>query len=98
MELFCIKYTSATSRKRRYILYFAVALLTEPFSCAGDIIADKSVLESVMQHINNVYKQIKKNEHSPNTEYLFSGIDRENNFEKTVQKIELMNSMDLTPL
>jgi hypothetical protein len=98
LELFCIKYTSATSRKRRYLLYFAVALLTEPFSATGEIIADKSVLESVVCHINNVYKQIKKNEHSPNTEYLFSGIDRENNFEKTVQKIELMNSMDFTAI
>jgi hypothetical protein len=94
LDLFCIKYTSATSRKRRYLLYFAVALLTEPYTNTGEIIADKTVLESVVLHIDNVYKQIKKNEHSPNTEYLFSGVERENNFEKTVQKIELMNSMD----
>lgn len=94
MELFCIKYTAATSRKRRYLLYFAVALLTEPFHPTGEIVSDKLVLESVIEHIDNVYKQIKKNEHSPNTEYLFSGIERENNFENTVQKMELMNTMD----
>jgi hypothetical protein len=94
MELFCIKYTAATSRKRRYLLYFAVALLTEPFHPTGEIVSDKIVLESVIEHIDNVYKQIKKNEQSPNTEYLFSGLERENNFENTVQKMELMNSMD----
>jgi hypothetical protein len=94
LELFCVKYTTATSKKRRYLLYFAVALMTEPYSMTGEIIADKTVLESVVSHIGNVYKQIKKNEHSPNTDYLFAGMERENNFEKTVQKMELMNSMD----
>ena len=29
MEIFCIKYTTASSKKRRFLLYFAVALLTE---------------------------------------------------------------------
>ena len=94
VDLFCVKYTSATSKKRRYLLYFAVALLTESYSINGEIIANKTVLESVTEHIGSVYKQIKKNEQSPNTDYLFAGMERENNFEKTVRKMELMNSMD----
>jgi hypothetical protein len=98
LELFCIKYTNATSKKRRYLLYFAIALLTEPFSMTAEIISNKTVLESVIENINNVYKQIKKNECSPNTDYLFAGLERENNFEKTVQKMELMNSMDLASM
>ena len=94
LELFCIKYTNATCKRRRYLLYFAIAMLTEPFSTNAEIISNKNVLESVMENINHVYKQIKKNECSPNTDYLFANIERENNFEKTVQKMELMNSMD----
>jgi hypothetical protein len=95
IDLFCVKYTTASSKKRRYLLYFAVALLTEPVAYIGEIIADKQILESVIEHINSVYKQVKKNEVSPNTDYLFAGVERENNFEKTVQKMEMMNSMDL---
>lgn len=95
LDLFCIKYTTASSKKRRYLLYFAVALLTETVPTSVEIIADKAVLENVVSQINNVYKQIKKNEHSPNTEYLFSGIERENNLEKTIMKMEMMNAMDM---
>jgi len=95
VDLFCIKYTPASAKKRRYLLYFAVAMLTEPVQTNIDIIANKTVLESVVLQINNVYKQIKKNEHSPNTEYLFANVERENNFERTVQKLELMRSMDI---
>ena len=95
LDLFCIKYTTASSKKRRYLLYFAVGLLTEAVPTGVEMIADKVVLENVVSQINNVYKQIKKNEQSPNMEYLFSGIERENNFEKTIMKMEMMNSMDL---
>ena len=30
LQLFCIKYTTGSSKKRIYILYFAIALLIEP--------------------------------------------------------------------
>jgi hypothetical protein len=94
-DLFCIKYTSASAKKRKYLLYFAVALLTEPVPTNIEMFANKAVLETVLEKINSIYKQIKKNEHSPNTEYLFSGIESENRFETMVQKIEMMNSMDI---
>jgi hypothetical protein len=94
-ELFCIRYTTACCKKRKYLLYFAVGLLTEQVNAAGVIVADKEVLQNVVSQINNVYKQIKKNEHSPNTEYLFSGTETEQNFQKTIQKMEMMRSMDI---
>lgn len=94
-NLFCVKYTTACGKKRRYLLYFVVELFTEHVEFAGTIVADKAVLESVVSQINNIYKQIKKNEHSPNTEYLFSGYDAEQNFQKTVQKMEMMQSIDV---
>ena len=95
VDLFCIKYTPASAKKRRYLLYFAVALLTEQVQTNIEIIANKPFLETVVSQINNVYKQIKKNEHSPNTEYLFANVEQENNFERTIQKLEMMRSMDI---
>ena len=44
--------------------------------------------------INTIYKQIKKNEQSPNTEYLFANIEKENAFEKSMKKMQLLNNID----
>ena len=94
LELFCIKYTTAICKKRRYLLYFAVSLLTEPVSVDINIITDKQIVQNVVEKINNIYKQIKKNEESPNTDYLFSNLnEKQNVFEQSMQKMELMNSM-----
>jgi hypothetical protein len=91
LELFCIKYTTASSKKRRYLLYFAVALLTEPVPTNVEMISDKAIVQSVVDQIDHVYKQIKKNEITPNTEYLFSNLERERTFEESMQKMEMMN-------
>ena len=91
--LFSIKYTTASCKKRRYLLYFAVALITEPVPTNIEMFTEKEVLQSVVEQIDNIYKQIKKNEIGPNTDYLFSNLDRENTFEKTIQKMEIMNKM-----
>jgi len=93
ITLFSIKYTTASCKKRRYLLYFAVALITEPVPTNIEMFTEKEVLQSVVEQIDNIYKQIKKNEIGPNTDYLFSNLDRENTFEKTIQKMEIMNKM-----
>lgn len=95
-NLFCIKYTTASCKKRRYLLYFAVALLTEPVPTNIELINNKQVIETVTEKINSVYKQIKKNEESPNTDYLFANMERENTFEQSMRKMDLVNSMDLS--
>jgi hypothetical protein len=51
----------------------------------------KEVDSSVLKKIDVIYKQIKKNELSPGTEYLFKDI-KSTNLEKTIQKLETMNS------
>jgi hypothetical protein len=94
LELFCIKYTSATSKKRRYLLYFAVALIIEPVPTTIEIVNDKNTIQYVVENINSIYKQIKVNEKSPKTEYLFSNLDKDNNFEKTIEKLEMMNKIE----
>jgi hypothetical protein len=93
-SIFCIKYTTASSKKRRYLLYFAVSLLTETIPTNIDLINNKSTIETIKGKINIIYKQIKKNEESPNTDYLFANLERENTFEQSMRKMEIVNGMD----
>jgi len=93
-RLFCIKYTTASSKKRRYLLYFAVSLITENIPMNIELISNKPVIQIITNKINIIYKQIKKNEESPNTEYLFANLERENTFEQSMRKMEMVNSMD----
>jgi len=93
-SLFCIKYTTAACKRRRHLLYFAVSLLTEHVATDVPITADKNVVQNVINHINLIYKQIKKNEESPNTDYLFANLEKENAFEQSMRKMEMVNNMD----
>ena len=98
LNLFCIKYTTAACKKRKYLLYFAVGLLTEPIQTNNEIITDKIVLQTVIEQIDQIYKQVKKNEESPNTDYLFSMLnEKQNTFEKSVKKMEMLSSLDFVP-
>jgi len=99
LELFCIRYTTACSKKRKYILYYAVELLTEPIPTNVELISKegKEILEMVLENIDAIYKQIKKNENGPGTDYLFSGLGSNNNLEKSVKKLEMLRAMEITP-
>jgi hypothetical protein len=97
MNVFCLKYTTGSAKKRRYLLYFAVALLTEPVPTNIELFTKKELIQNVVDKINEIYKQIKKNEQSPNTEYLFNNLEKETNFEKSIRKLEMMESMNYLP-
>ena len=62
MNLFCIKYTTAICRKRRYILYYAVGLLIENVKIDIEISCDKEMLHNVVSQTNIVYAEMKQNE------------------------------------
>ena len=93
LSLFTLKYTSGCQRKRKYILYFVVSILCENIVVEEEIIRvkQKEIVYSVLKKIDMIYKQIKNNEMSPGTEYLFKDI-KASNLEKTIQKLETMNS------
>jgi hypothetical protein len=94
LSLFCIKYTTASCKKRRYLLYFAVALLTETVAIDIETVSKKEIVQNVIDKINEIYKQIKKNEESPNMEYLFSNLDKKASFDQSVKKMELLNAFE----
>ena len=97
LNLFTLKYTHGCNKKRKYILYFVVSLLCENLSMDEEIIrkSQQEIVSNILKKIDTVYKQIKKNEVSPGTDYLFKDL-KSSNLEKTIEKLEAMNSFGET--
>ena len=93
--LFCLHYTNACCKKRRYMLYFAVSLCTETVDHTVELVSDKRKVELAINNINDIYRQIKKNEESPGTDYLFEGLEKQNAFAKSMEKMNIMNAMSM---
>lgn len=62
------------------------------------MINDRLVIETAVENINAIYKQIKKHEISPDTDYLFSSSgykgDKNGDLERTIKRLEALNSMN----
>jgi len=97
LSLFTLKYSSGCHKKRKYILYFVVSLLCENINLEEEIIrkTQQEIVTNVMKKIDQVYKQIKQQEQSPGTDYLFKDI-KTTNLEKTIEKLEKMNTFGET--
>ncbi len=97
LELFSVRYSVGVKRRRRYLLYFTVSLLTETVNLSKDIIsteANKKVIDGIVKRVDIVYKNIKKNEETPAMDYLFNNkITARSNLEKTVEKLDKMNDL-----
>lgn len=98
LNLFSSKYTTACAKKRKYIMFFAASLLTEVVSSSCEITKNKEKIAGITENIHILYKQVKQNERSPNTDYLFSNLGK-SNLDKTIEKLDMMNSLgaEFTP-
>ena len=92
-NLFCIKYNSSFKRKRKYIIYFCFNILIENVNYNIPIINSNfnETISKYSENINLIYKQIKKNEESPKTDYLFNNL--KTNIEKTMEKIDILDNI-----
>jgi hypothetical protein len=93
--LFCLHYTNACCKKRRYMLYFAVSLITENVDPAIEIVGDTHKVEIAVDNINDIYAQIKPNEESPQTDYLFSGLEKQNALARSMERLNMVNSLSV---
>lgn len=97
LDLFCLKYTSGCHKKRKNMMYLAISLLCEHFTLEKEIIRHSrlELVNQIKQNVDSVYAQIKKNEESTNTDYLFMGM-KSSNLESTIKKLDAMNSFGET--
>jgi len=93
LSIFSIKFTSGVTKRRRFLIYFAIALLTESIDFKVEIVNNKAQVDAVVKKIDLVYRDIKKNEESPNTGYLEAGLDVKSNLDKTIERLEKMNNL-----
>ena len=94
LNLFCAKFSLSSIKKRKFIIYFAISLIVEKIDLKVDIISNQDIIEKINKKIGKIYIQVKKNEISPDTDYLFNGVEQ-SNIEKSMKKIETMNSLFL---
>jgi hypothetical protein len=91
-DLFIIKYNNSVKKKRKYIIYFAFTLLIEELNYSINIIENQEAVQVIVSKINSIYKDIKKNEETPNTDYLFNNLNK-SNLEKSIEKLDLFNEL-----
>lgn len=91
-SIFCVRFTPSTKKKRRYLIYFAIYLLTELINKNIPIATDLKQINDVKDNINIIYKQIKKKEQQPENNYLFHGLKTDKN-----ENIDILGNLNFIP-
>jgi hypothetical protein len=97
LNLFSIHYTSAIKKKRKHILFFAVSLIIDIYDTTIPIVNPRytALFSKITNNSDTIYAQIKKNEKSSKTSYLFNNIEKpENNLQDTLSKLAKMKLAD----
>ena len=90
LNLFSLKYSSSSKKKRKFILYSSIYFITNKFDFSTNIINDKNLLKNIINNIDIFYKQIKSNEIKPNTDYLYKDISKTNQ-DKSIEKLKTLD-------
>jgi hypothetical protein len=91
--LFSLKYSPSVVNKRKYLIYFLISVYCDNLSFSGEMInqEQKENLALILKNIDKIFSQIKKNEITPGTDYLFKN-QKQRNLEQTIEKLETLNS------
>jgi len=93
LNIFSIRYSNAVKKKRKFLIYYAITLITETVNYNVNIIENDDRVKTVVKKIDIIYSQIKKNEQAPKTDYLFIGTTQQTNLDKTIDKLNIMDSL-----
>ena len=98
-NLFCIRFSSSSKKKRKLLIYHAIALLCETPNYNIKIFDNVNILQTIKKKIDLIYKQIKQNEIIESEEKLRNEeIEKQKannkNFANTLVKLEMMNNND----
>jgi hypothetical protein len=91
LNIFCLKFSKGIPKKRKYILYFIVTLLTENIDYNIQISKDPETANKIKNNINLIYKEIKKNEIIPKSDFLLTNL--KSNREKSIEKMKILNTI-----
>lgn len=93
-NIFLIKYSEGTPKRRKYLLYYAIQILTENFNSNIEILPQKEIIYNITSQIDTIFKQIKKTEIPPKTEYLFNGLDKKKSIEKSLKQLQEISKIE----
>ncbi len=95
VNLFCMRFKPSSIKKRRVLIYNAIFLITEKVDDNIPIYHSsiEKTIKKVKEKSNLVYKEVKKNEVKPKTDYLFNNSINKN-LEKTVAKLNKMDKLN----
>jgi len=99
LDVFCIRWSSGLKKRRRWLIYFAISLITEKFNASIPLFTNKEQIAHIKDKINVIYRQIKKNEVKPATDYLFNNsfTNNQKNLENTIAKLDKMSQLGFIP-
>lgn len=92
-----IKFTHTCKKRKLPMLYYVFQILFLQLDVSIPLITheNKKKMDTIKQNINVIYKMLKENEHSTQTEYLFNEFNGAKTRENTQKRLEMMNSMGL---
>ena len=93
LNLFTIRYTPGCKKRRKYLMYNSVNIIIESINLKIEINNKKKDVENIINKISIIYKQIKKNEIQPESNYLVDHIEKKSNLDKTLEKLNMMNNI-----
>jgi len=94
VSIFSIHYATPVCKKRRFILYFAVDMVTKPVNISIEVISDKAIVTNVMDRIDIIYQDIIKTQVVAKSRYLVEDNNTlPSTFQKSIQKIDMINEM-----
>ena len=77
LGLYSMHFSLVLKKKRRFIIYFAISILTDHVDLTVDIIIDMDSINTILSKNKNIYRDVKKNEISTeHTEIVTSKIDK----------------------